>query len=489
MGIDQGTSGTRAMIVGNDCEVVGSAYCAIQQNYPNPGWVEQNPLEIWNSTLQVIKESLSNAGLEFKQLAGIGIANQRETTTFWNKYTGEPLGNSIGWQDRRSLSIVEKMKSDARKNIVEKAGRVLLANISASKIESLLDYDLEIKNGVMKNELIYGTIDTWLLWKLSGGKVHISDYSNTSVTTLLNATSLEYEKIVLNMLNIPIGILPELRNSSEIYGYTDSEIFGASVPIAGIAGDQQAAVLGQACIKEGMAKNTYGTGSFMIINTGNNHVRPGEGVFSPILWKIKEDVCYGLEGMSDISGASMQWLRKEIGINKNNAEFENMAKSLQNNGGVYFIPAFVGLGSPYFDSYARGSITGLNSLTTKEHVVRAALESMAFQVKDSLDIMETVWGKKIKVLRVDGGGADNDFLMQFQADILGIPVERPVNIETSCMGAVYLAGLAVGIWGSKEELAESWSLDKRFEPQISMDERLELCHGWRKALKKSLNWL
>ena len=409
LGIDQGTSGTRAMIIGKNSKVIGNAYCEIKQSYPKAGWVEQNPKEIWNSTLQVIKEALINAGLEFKQLAGIGIANQRETTTFWNKYTGEPIGNSIGWQDRRTIEIVEKMNKKAGSIIIEKTGMALLPNVSASKINWLLDNDFLIKNGVMKNELIYGTIDTWLLWNLSGGKVHVSDYSNTSVTTLLNAKNLKYENDILDMLNIPTVILPDLKDSSEIYGYTDSKIFGAAVPIAGIAGDQQAAVLGQACIKEGMAKNTYGTGSFMIINTGNNHIIPVEGVFSPILWKIKEEVCYGLEGMSDISGASMQWLKNELGINKSNAEFESMAKSLKNNGGVYFVPAFVGLGSPYFDSYARGTISGLDLLTTEKHIVRAAIESMAFQVKDSLDIMEKAWGNKLKVLRVDGGGAENDF--------------------------------------------------------------------------------
>lgn len=489
MGIDQGTTGSRAIIFEKNSNIIASAYREITQFYPQLGWVEHDALEIWDITLNVIKEALKKANLLPSDLVAIGITNQRETTTFWSKKTGQPVGRSIVWQDRRSLPIVEKLIALDGEKIMDRTGMVLIPNIAASKIKWLLDNNTEIRDGVEKGELIYGTIDTWLIWKLSGGNAHVSDYSNTSVTTLLNARTLDYDKEILDLLQIPRAILPELKSSSEVYAYTDPAIFGASVPIAGAAGDQQGAVLGQACITAGMAKNTYGTGSFMLLNTGEEYVPPIPGIFSPVLWKINSKVSYALEGMADVSGAAIQWLRDGLGIIQECSQAEQLAMAVSDNGGIYFIPAFVGLGSPYFDSYARGTIFGITHGSNKAHIARAALESMAYQVGDALTIMEKASGNKLKVLRVDGGGANNDFLMQFQADILGIPVERPKITETTCLGAAYLAGLAVGYWDSLDDVARNWQLERRFEPKMSQDERETLYAGWKKAVGRSSGWL
>lgn len=489
MGIDQGTTGTRAIIFDRDSSIIGSAYSEFGQIYPRPGWVEHNPLEIWSVTLKVIEQALKNAGLSSGDLAAVGIANQRETTTFWNRYTGEPAGNSVVWQDRRSLPIVENMLAQDGSKIVERTGMVLIPNIAAAKIRWALDSQPGIRSGVEKGKLIYGTIDTWLIWKLSGGKVHVSDYSNTSVTSLLNARTLDYDPGVLELLEIPRALLPELRSSSEVYAYTDPAVFGAAVPISGDAGDQQAAVLGQGCTKAGMAKNTYGTGSFILYNTGNSYVPPIPGVFSPVLWKVGQDVSYALEGMADVSGAAIQWLRDGLGIIKENRDAEKLARMVKDTDGVYFVPAFVGLGSPYFDSYARGMIGGIQRGSSKAHIARAALEGMAYQVRDALNIMEKACGTELEILRVDGGGAKSDFLMQFQADILGIPVERPKVTETTCLGAAYLAGIAVGVWESLGEVAENWKLERCFEPAISQDKRETLCKGWKRAVERASHWI
>lgn len=489
MGIDQGTTGTRAIIFEKESNIIASAYREITQFYPQLGWVEHDALEIWDITLKVSKEALKKANLLPSDLAAIGITNQRETTTFWSKNTGQPVGRSIVWQDRRSLPIVEDLIARDGEGIINRTGMVLIPNIAVSKIKWLLDNDVRIRDGVDKGELIYGTIDTWLIWKLSGGTAHVSDYSNTSVTTLLNARTLDYDKGILDVLQIPRSILPELRSSSEIYAYTDPSIFGASVPIAGDAGDQQAAVLGQACTKAGMAKNTYGTGSFMLVNTGEKYVPPIPGIFSPVLWKMNANVSYALEGMADVSGAAIQWMRDGLGIIQKYNQAQQLATTVSDNGGVYFIPAFVGLGSPYFDSYARGSIFGITRGSNKAHIARAALESMAYQVGDALTMMEKASGNKLNVLRVDGGGANNDFLMQFQADILGIPVERPKITETTCLGAAYLAGLAVGYWDSLDDVSRNWQLERCFEPKMSQDQRETLYAGWKKAVERSSGWL
>lgn len=489
LGIDQGTTGSKAIVFDKESKIIASAYSEITQYYPQPGWVEHDPNEIWNTTLKVVKEAIEIAGISASDIAAIGITNQRETTTFWNKYTGETVGKSIVWQDRRSLGVVEALAEADGDAIIDRTGFILVPNAAASKIKWLIDNDEEIKVGIDKDELIYGTIDTWLVWKLSGGKVHVTDYSNSCVTLLINARTLEYDEDILNRLDIPKSILPELRSSSEIYAYTDPDIFGAEIPIAGIAGDQQAAVMGQGCIRVGMAKNTYGTGSFFLVNTGEKYVPPTGGAFSPILWKIGDTVHYALEGMADVSGAAIQWLRDGLGIISESSEAEELAKTVNDNGGVYLIPAFVGLGAPYNDSYARGTIIGITRGTTKAHIARAALEGIAFQVRDAMEIMENATGRKLEKFRVDGGVTKSDFLMQFQADILGIPVERPVITETTCLGAAYLAGLAVGYWRSIEEIESNWKIERRFEPKISAQERDALYAGWKKAVNRAAGWL
>lgn len=489
LGIDQGTTGSKAIVFDKESNIISSAYKEITQYYPQPGWVEHDPNEIWTTTLNVALEAIEKAGIEPSDIAAIGITNQRETTTFWNKYTGEPVGKAIVWQDRRSLSICEDLEQADGEAIVERTGMVLVPNTAASKIKWLMDNNAQIREGVIKGELIYGTIDTWLVWKLSSGKAHVTDYSNTSVTLLLNARTLEYDEDILSRLSIPKSILPELRSSSEIYAYTDPQIFGAKVPISGIAGDQQAAVMGQGCVKVGMAKNTYGTGSFFLVNTGDQYVPPTGGAFSPVLWKIGDTVHYALEGMADVSGAAIQWLRDGLDIISESSQAEELALTVEDNGGVYFIPAFVGLGAPYNDSYARGTIIGITRGTTKAHIARAALEGIAFQVRDAMEVMEKATGKKLEKFRVDGGVTKSDFLMQFQADILGIPVERPQITETTCLGAAYLAGLAVGYWESLEEIENNWKIQRCFVPQISEQKREDLYAAWKRAVNRAAGWL
>lgn len=490
LGIDQGTTGTTAVIFDRAANIISSAYSEFTQYFPQPGWVEHDAMEIWDVTLKVIAAALQKGNLSATDLAAIGITNQRETTVFWDKETGEPACRAIVWQDRRTLPICEELMAKDKEGIEDRSGFLIIPNAAATKIHWLLNNDQQVKEGVAKGRLIYGTIDTWLIWKLSRGAAHVTDYSNCSVTLLLNARELKYDEWILEELDIPREILPELRSSSEIYAYTDPEIFfGAKVPIAGIAGDQQAATFGQACFKPGMAKNTYGTGSFMLMNLGDQYVPPVGGVFSPVLWAMGDQVTYGFEGLADVSGAVIQWLRDGLGIIDSSAEAEELARQVPDSQGVYFIPAFVGLGAPHYDSYARGTIFGITRGTTKHHIARAALESMAFQVRDAFEIMKRESGLQLEVLRVDGGGTKNDLLMQFQADILGIPVDRPVITETTVLGAAYLAGLAVGYWQSLEEIAANWQVDRRFEPQISEDQRETLYHGWKKAISRAAGWL
>lgn len=488
LGIDQGTTGSKAIFFDKKSNILAQAYSEFEQHYPQPGWVEHDPTEILSVTMKVVKKAMENGGITVEQIDSIGITNQRETTVFWDKETGEPIGRAIVWQDRRSLCVVEELLA-MDPEVGARTGAPIVPNLSSSKIKWLLDHDERIRKGVEAGRLLYGTIDTWLIWKWSKGSAHVSDTSNYSVTALLNASTLDYDERVLEELKIPKSILPKVVPSSGIVAYTDEEIFGARIPIAGIAGDQQAATFGQACVREGMAKNTYGTGSFMLMNTGADYNPPQSGLFSPVLWTIGEETSYAFEGMADVSGAVVQWLRDELDIIEKTEEVTALATSVEDNGGVYFVPAFVGLGSPHFDSYARGTIIGITRGTNKAHIARAALESMAYQVRDALKIMENSAGKKLDILRVDGGGAKNDFLMQFQADILGIPVERPIITETTCLGAAYLAGLATGYWTSLEEVEENWQLDRRFEPQLSDENREELCTMWERAVSRSSGWL
>jgi glycerol kinase len=488
LGIDQGTTGSKAILFDKSSNIIAQAYSEFPQYYPKPGWVEHDPMEILNVTMRVVREALANGNIKIGQVDSIGITNQRETTVFWEKNTGEPVGRAIVWQDRRSLGVVEDLLA-MDPEVGARTGAPIVPNLSSSKIKWLLDNDETVQAGVAEGRLLYGTIDTWLIWKWSKGEAHVSDTSNYSVTALLNARTLDYDERVLEELAIPKSILPKIVPSSGIVAYTDEVLFGAKIPIAGIAGDQQAAMFGQACVQPGMAKNTYGTGSFMLMNTGAEYNPPQSGLFSPVLWTLGEESSYAFEGMADVSGAVVQWLRDELNIIEKTEEVTELATSVEDNGGVYFVPAFVGLGSPHFDSYARGTIIGITRGTGKAHIARAALESMAYQVRDALKIMERSAGKKLDILRVDGGGAKNDFLMQFQADILGIPVERPIITETTCLGAAYLAGLATGYWSSLEEIEKNWQVEKRFEPQLSEEKREELCMLWDRAVGRASGWL
>ena len=490
LGIDQGTTGTRAIIFDNDINIIGQAYSEFTQYFPKNGWVEHDAQEIWDVTHAMMAKALNIAKIKPEQIAGIGIANQRETTVFWDKKTDEPACRAMVWQDRRTLNICEDLIAKDGNAIIDRTGMIIVPNAAATKIKWYLTNNPEIKAGVDADRLLYGTMDTWLLWKLSGGKAHVTDHSNNSVTLLQNAKTLDYDDALLKTLDIPRSILPEIHSSSEIYAYTTKEsFFGAEVPIAGIVGDQQGAAFGQGCMEAGTAKNTYGTGSFMVMNIGNQYVPPSDGIFSPVLWSINGKTDYGLEGMADVSAAVIQWLRDGLEIIEKSEDIEALAASVSDNLGVYFVPAFVGLGAPYFDSYARGSIFGITRGTSKAHIARAALESMAFQVRDAFKIMEKKSGLHLEKLRADGGGAKSDLMLQFQADILNVPVERPMITETTCLGAVYLAGLAVGYWDSIEQLSTFWKIEKRFEPSISESERQSLCAGWDHAIAHAKGWL
>jgi glycerol kinase len=490
LGINQKTAGTIATVFDHEARIVSTAYGEIAQYFPQSGWVEHDANEIWDVTSKVVAEAFRNGRVSPEDIDAIGITNQRDTTVFWNKKTGEPVGRAIVWQDRRTLSICEHLIAKDKCGIEGRTGMAIVPDVTAAKIRWLLDNDKAVQKGVARGELLCGTIDTWLIWKLSGGAAHVTDYSNASLTLLLDARSLTYEDLVLNELVIPREILPELRSSSEIYAYTTPEaFFDVRVPIAGASGDQQAAAFGQACVKPGMAKNTYGTGSFMILNTGREYIPPVGGLFSPVLWAIDGEVTYGLEGKADVSGAVIEWLRDGLGIVHDTGEAAGLASMVPDTQGVFFVPAFVGLGAPHYDPYARGTLLGITRGTTKHHIARAALEAIAYQTRDAFDIMRRESGFELKMLRVDGVGSKGDFLMQFQADILGIPLERPVITETPVLGAAYLAGLAVGYWQSVDEVASHWQFGCRFEPRISAERREELYCGWQKAIKRAAGWL
>lgn len=490
LGLDIGTTGTRAMIFDRSSKEIASAYSEFTQYFPQNGWVEHDAVEIYDTTMKMVAEALKKGNIKPEQIAGIGIANQRETTVIWDKKTGIPACRAIVWQDRRTLPICERLQALDEENIVKRTGMVIVPNDAATKIAWLMENNEAIKNGLEDGSLLYGTIDTWMVWKLTGGRVHITEASNNSVTLLQNAETLDYDDMILDMLHIPRHILPEIRKSSEVYGYTDPEqFFGAEVPIAGILGDQQAAAIGQGCLKPGTAKNTYGTGSFIVMNTGDRYIAPSDGIFSPIIYTKDNLVNYGLEGMADVSGAVLQWLRDGLGIINDASEAEELARQVDSNMGIYFIPAFVGLGAPYYDSYARGTIFGITRGADKRHIARAALESMAFQVRDSFEMLEKKSGMKLTRLRADGGGAKSDFMLQFQADILGVPVERPEITETTCLGGVYMAGLAVGYWDSIDQVSEFWRVEKAFEPKMSQQEREEQIFMWKRAIEKAGGWL
>lgn len=486
LSLHQRTAGTRVVILDRKANVISSAYSEITQHFPQLGWVEHDANEIWRVSLKVVAEALQNARIAPEQIDAIGVTNQRDTTVFWNKKTGEPVGRAIVWQDQRTLGLCEQLLAINGASIEARTGMIIVPDVTAAKIRWLMDNDRAIQKGIARGELLCGTIDSWLIWKLSGGAAHVTDHSNASVTLLMNANSLTYDDGVLNELSIPREILPELRRSSEVYGYTDpGAFFGVRVPIAGDAGDQQVAVFGQACVKAGMAKNTYSTGSFLILNTGHRYLPPANGLFSPVLWTIGDTVVYGLEGKADVAGDAINWLQDGLGIIREPGEVEGLASQVSDTRGVYFVPPLSGSEAVHTGSYARGAILGITRGITKHHVARAALEAMAYQTRDFLEVIKRQEpGFTPPILRADGRIARSDFLLQFQADILGIPVERPVVTNTAAMGAAYLAGLAVGYWASIDEIVACWKQEYRFEPRLSEARREELYHGWQRAVKQ-----
>lgn len=488
LSLDQGTTSSRAIIFDQQGNIKAVEQQEFSQIYPKPGWVEHNALEIWQTQLKVAQDVLKNNQIKAAEIAGIGITNQRETTVIWNKITGEPIHNAIVWQDRRTAGICDQLKASGLQSHVRKqTGLVIDAYFSGTKIKWLLDTVKDARKEAEKGNLLFGTIDTWLIWKLTGGKVHVTDYSNASRTMLYSILSLEWDSRLMTELDVPDRILPEVRSSSEIYGETLPELFGAPIPIAGIAGDQQAALFGQACHSSGMAKNTYGTGCFMLMNTGKEPVSSETGLLTTIAWGLNGEVSYALEGSVFIAGAAIQWLRDGLGLIEESRDSEYFASKVEDTGGVYVVPAFAGLGAPYWDMYARGAILGLTRGTSVSHIIRATLESLAYQTKDVLSAMEKDAGLPLKALRVDGGACRNNFLMQFQADMLGVSVERPVVTETTALGAAYLAGLSTGFWDFNE-ISSAWQLNKAFHPEMKEEKRLHLYKGWKKAVERSQNW-
>lgn len=489
LAMDQGTTSSRTIIFDANGKAVGSLNKEFEQIYPKAGWVEHNPMDIWNSQMETVKTVLSKCGLKPDDIAAIGITNQRETTLVWDKNTGEPVYNAIVWQCRRTAPICDDLKAKGwTDKIRSKTGLVIDAYFSGTKVKWILDNVAGARDRAEKGELIFGNVDTWLIWNLTKGKVHVTDYTNASRTMLFNIHKLDWDDEILAELNIPRSMLPDVKPSSFVYGQTDAAILGAAVPIAGIAGDQQAALFGQACYKPGMAKNTYGTGCFMLMNTGEKAVPSQNGLLTTIAWGIDGKVEYALEGSIFIAGAVIQWLRDELKIIDNAPQSEEYATKVEDTNGVYLVPAFVGLGAPYWDMYARGAIVGLTRGAKKEHIIRAALEAIAYQTRDVLEAMEKDSGITLQALKVDGGAVKNNFLMQFQSDILGVPVDRPVVNETTALGAAYLAGLAVGYWKNKDEIAQKWAVDQNFQPKMSAEQRTRLYKGWQKAVERAKKW-
>ena len=490
MALDAGTTSNRAIIFDVDSKIVGVAQKEFTQHFPQPGWVEHDAEEIWSSMHEVMREALEQSGLVASDIAAIGITNQRETAVIWDRATGRPIYNAIVWQSRQTADICEDLK---RQGLVdefkEKTGLVIDAYFSGTKVKWILDHVEGARARAEKGELAFGTIDTWLLWKLTGGKEHKTDYSNASRTLMFNIKTLEWDEALLKHLTVPKSLLPEVRPSSEVYGHTIPSIIGASVPVAGMAGDQQSALFGQNCFSPGEAKNTYGTGCFLLMNTGEELCMSKNGLVTTIAWGLDGKVEYALEGSIFVGGSAIQWLRDGLRLVDSAPDSEWVAKKVPDAGGVYMVPAFVGLGAPYWDMNARGMIIGLTRGTTKAHIVRATLDSLAYQTRDVLGAMEADSGNPLATLKVDGGAVANNLLMQFQADLLGVPVDRPQITETTALGAAYLAGLATGVWASKEELKKSWQLDTRFTPALDKKDADKLYKGWRKAVKHAANWL
>jgi len=489
LALDQGTTSSRAIIFDHSGHIVTQTNQEFEQIYPKPGWVEHNPEDIWSSQINVARKVLQDKNLTAADIAAIGITNQRETTVVWDKSTGRPIHNAIVWQDRRTAGFCDELKAKGWSDkIRDKTGLVIDAYFSGTKVKWLLDNVEGARDRAAAGELLFGNIDTFLIWRLTGGQVHVTDYSNASRTMLFNIKSLQWDEEILSEFNIPLGMLPRPMPSSQVYGNAKADLFGGEIPIAGDAGDQQAATFGQACFEPGMAKNTYGTGCFMLMNTGENPVPSKNNLLTTIGWGLNGKVTYCLEGSVFISGAAVQYLRDSLKIIDSAAESEALATSVKDSGGVYVVPAFVGLGAPYWDQYARGAILGLTRGSGRAEITRATLESVAYQTRDVIEAMEADSGVSLKELRVDGGMVNNNFLMQFQADTLGVPVERPVVAETTALGAAYLAGLAVGYWESTDDIRQNWALDRRFEPDMDEGSRDKMYKGWKKAVQRALAW-
>ncbi|MDU2672164.1 MAG: glycerol kinase GlpK [Clostridium sp.] len=489
MALDQGTTSSRCILFNKQGLIESVAQKEFTQIYPKAGWVEHDAMEIWATQIGVAEEAMAKIGAKAEDIAAIGITNQRETTVVWDKNTGKPVYNAIVWQCRRTAGYIDELKAEGYDKVLrEKTGLIADAYFSGSKVKWILDNVEGVREEAEKGNLLFGNIDTWLIWNLTGGKVHVTDYSNASRTLLFNIHDVAWDKEILEKFNIPESMLPTPKPSSCVYGYTANGILGGAIPIAGAAGDQQAALFGQVCHTPGTAKNTYGTGCFMLMNTGESAVESKNGLLTTIAWGIDGKVEYALEGSIFVSGATIQWLRDELRMIKTSPESERYAEAVEDTNGVYLVPAFVGLGAPYWDQYARGTIVGLTRGTKKEHFIRAALESLAYQTCDVLKAMEEDSGIKLAALKVDGGACANNFLMQFQSDVLGVEVHRPEVIETTALGAAYLAGLAVGYWANKEEVSKNWAVSREFTPAMEDEKREELLAGWHEAVNRSLGW-
>jgi glycerol kinase len=488
LALDQGTTSSRAILFDKNGNIFATEQQEFTQIFPQAGWVEHNANEIWKTQLEVAQQVLKKNNVVATEIAAIGITNQRETTLIWDKKSGEPIHNAIVWQDRRTAEFCDQLKSKGHEAYIRhNTGLVVDAYFSGTKVNWLLDNVKGARKKAEKGELLFGTIDSWLVWKLTGGETHITDYTNASRTLMYNIRELKWDEKLLEILNVPAAILPEVKPSSEVYGKTSSYLFGGEIPIAGIAGDQQAALFGQACYEKGMAKNTYGTGCFMLMNTGDTPVKSENGLLTTIAWGVDGKVTYALEGSVFIAGAAIQWLRDGLKLIDSAPDSEFYAMKVENTDGVYVVPAFAGLGAPYWDMYARGAIFGLTRGTTKAHLIRATLESLAYQTRDVLTAMEQDSGVTLKTLRVDGGASNNNLLMQFQADILDTAVERPKIVETTALGAAYLAAFAVGFW-KREKIEEKWQLDTTFKPKMEEAKQAKLYKGWQKAVKRTMGW-
>ncbi|PID58127.1 glycerol kinase [candidate division KSB3 bacterium] len=490
LSLDQGTTSSRAILFDRSGHILRSVQREFTQIYPKAGWVEHDAMEIWGTQSGVLREVLESAGVRPEEIAAIGITNQRETTVVWDKHSGKPIYNAIVWQCRRTASICDHLKEQGLSDYIRHStGLVVDAYFSATKVKWILENVEGAREKAEKGDLLFGTIDTWLIWNLTRGQVHVTDYSNASRTMLFNIHELSWDDKILDALDIPRSMLPEVRPSSAVYGLTHPQMLGgAQIPISGAAGDQQAASFGQALFEPGMAKNTYGTGCFMLMMTGENIVPSDNGLLTTIAWGVDGKVEYALEGSIFIAGAAIQWLRDELKLIHDARDSEYFARQVEDSNGVYVVPAFVGLGAPYWDMYARGAIVGLTRGAGRNHLIRATLESLAYQSRDVLDVMHGDSGIDLQALRVDGGASTNDFLMQFQADILGVPVERPQIVETTALGAAYLAGLAVGFWPDRASIAAHWKRERRFSPTLAPEARQKRYRGWQKAVKRAMDW-